>query len=227
MLKKILLSIAALALISTALADESMISEASELSAVPNDVFEPGFYLGVQGGYAVNGWKAIDGTIVKVSNSENLGGRGFIGYDFTQNWALEAGYTHFGTKAKVTDILFPTSSVVVAKIITQAADITGKGKLPITDNFGVYAKLGIGYLMSTGLQKKEETSWFSKNNQNNLAAVIGAGASYYFLPNFWIDLSWTGFIVNKKLGNEGTYYFGKYQPNANLYALGIYYKFTF
>ena len=94
MLKKLILSVLALGLTSIALADGNTISESSELAAVPNDTFDPGLYLGIQGGFGASGWKKIDGDIAKVNNADGLAGRAVIGYDFTENWAMELGYMY-------------------------------------------------------------------------------------------------------------------------------------
>jgi len=85
--------------------------------------------------------------------------------------------------------------------------------------------------MSNGLQSgkghHDNNWWFAKDKANNLGAVVGFVASYYFMPNLWIDLSWTRYIVNKKVGYNGNAIYGDYQPDADLYALGIAYKFNF
>jgi len=231
MVKKLLVGAAALGLTVAALANGNSVSESTALAAVPASEFNPGIYLGLQGGYGLSGWKRADGSDLKVSDDASLTGRVFIGYDFTKYWAMELGYAYFGSKTKIRD----TSNTLASEITTQAFDLVGKGKVPVVDNFDIYGKFGIGYLMSKGIQKAQGT--FSdgtyylgeKDKQNNVAGVVGVGAEYYFMPNLWMDLSWTRYMTNAKFGTTqgSTNYFGKYQPDADFYALGVAYKFNF
>jgi len=195
--------------------------------------FDPGFYLGLQGGYGASGWDKVDSQIVllKSSNANSLTGRVFVGYDFTKNFALEVGYAYFGSKATLTEMYYNTKD---GEVRTQAFDLVGKGKIAFLDNFNVYAKLGIGYLMSNGLKSGAgqaagyvSTNWFTKDKVGNFGAVAGFGLSYYFMPNLWTDISWTRYIVNKKFGVRNGTVYGDYQPDADLYALGLAYKFNF
>jgi len=238
MLKKILIGVAALGLTAAALANGNTVSESTALAAVPASEFDPGIYLGLQGGYGLSGWKRVEGDAAKVSADGGLSGRAFVGYDFTKYWAMELGYTYFGPKTKVKD----ASGTVLSQIRTEAWDLVGKGKIPVVDSFDIYGKLGVGYLMSKGIQKASTT--FSsdtvyvgeKDKQNNIAGVVGVGAEYYFMPNLWMDLSWTRYMTNAKSGmtytgtldsNATVYANGKYQPDADFYALGVAYKFNF
>lgn len=227
MFKKLVFCAAALSLSAAALANGNSVSM---VSAPAVSDFNSGIYLGIQGGYGVSGWKHINSTIststfLKSSNEDGIAGRVFVGYDFTKNFAAEFGYMYFGQKAKLTE---RSDNTVDAEVRTQAFDLVGKGKIEFLDNFDVYGKLGIGYLMSSGLHsglKSDGTAWFDKDKAENLSAVVGTGVSYYFTRNLWIDASWTTHIVNKGFGITDKGYYGDYQPNADLYALGIAYKF--
>ena len=225
MFKKLAVSVAALGLYATALANGGIVTSTAIASSPISD-FNSGVYLGVQGGYGVSGWKNVNGDSYKVSDADGFAGRLLIGYDFTKNWAIEAGFLYIGSNAKIKN----TDGTVLSDIRTQALDLVVKGKIPVADNFDIYAKLGPGYLMSKGLRKAVDSDGdylFSKDNPQNLALVFGVGADYYFMPNLWLDLSWTGYLVNSKFGNVGNVNFDKYKPNANFYALGLYYKFNF
>lgn len=221
MFKKILVGAAALGLTAVALANGNSISESTALAAVPASEFDPGLYVGIQAGYGVSGWDRVQGSEAAVSQAKNIAGRLLIGYDFTKYWATEFGYTYFGKKAEI-----KTGSVIRGDIRTQAFDLVAKGKIPVMDEFDMYGKVGVGYLMSKGLQHTGNTL-FAKDKQNNIAGVVGAGAEYYFMPNLWMDLSWTRFMVARGCGPSNGYTFDKYQPDADLFALGVAYKFDF
>lgn len=49
--------------------------------------------------------------------------------------------------------------------------------------------------------------------------LYGAGMTYDIIPNLVADASWTRYTGHGKLGNS-------YQPDADLFALGITYKFS-
>jgi len=229
MLKKIFIGIAALGLTATALANGNSVP-LTTATTTPANNFNPGIYLGIQGGYAIAGWYRINNemlndtgtSVMKVKDDSGIGGRVFVGYDFTKNWAAELGYMYFGSKTKL-----KVNDTTYGDVTTQAFDLVGKGKIPIVDKFDIYAKLGIGYLMSKGLQHFGGNTLFTKDKQNNISGVVGFGVDYYFMPNLWMDLSWTRHIVDKKGSDSSGNAYGKYQPDADLYALGIAYKFNF
>lgn len=220
MLKKVLVGAAALGLTVAALANGNSVPV---VTAVPASEFNPGIYLGLQAGYGVAGWYRVKDDY-SVSDDNGLAGRLLLGYDFTKYWAAEVGYTYFGGKSKLKD----GASTAVSEIRTQAFDLVAKGKIPVVDKFDIYGKAGIAYLMSKGIRKAVDAgdSWVGSNDkQNNVAAVLGLGADYYFKPNLWMDLSWTKYIVGKKFGGT-TSYVDNYQPDTDLFVLGLNYKFV-
>jgi len=191
----------------------------------PTTDFNSGVYVGLQGGYGVNGWYRIKPEF-SVNNDDGMASRVFIGYDFTKTWALEAGYSYFFPKSKIKD-----GSTTMSEIRTQAFDLVGKLKVSVIDNFGVYGKAGVVYLLSRGINKGVDNNYGyyigSNDKQSNLGVVMGLGAAYYFTPNFWMDLSWTKNIVAKKLGQTPTTWFASYQPDTDFYAVGVAYKLNF
>lgn len=195
------------------------------------------FYLGLQGGVADSGWKAIDKQVIGivpllppsvatttmlVSDTIGIAGRVFLGYSFNKYFAAELGYLYLGKKTQmnaditITDL---NGKVLTSRIVdfgtvrTQAADLVGKVKGPITDNLGIYAKLGAGYLMMKG------SNDFYKSDKIDL--VYGAGISYDFNENWAMDLSWTRYNSGdtKIVSRE-------WQPNVDFYALGVTFKFA-
>jgi OmpA-OmpF porin, OOP family len=198
MLKKSLLitAIAAVAVSSVVFAKGD---NAMSMPSAPVYDFNPGIVVGLQGGYANTGWDALS----LASGSTGIAGRAFVGFDFHKNFAVEGGYTYFGKKASIDGL---------DTFRTQAFDLVGKMKVPMDNGFGLYAKVGADYLMT-----KESGSGESEN-QDHFGVVYGVGASYDITPNFVADLSWTRFGGNLELSE-------KFQPNADLYALGLAYKF--
>lgn len=219
MLKKMLIGIAALGLSAAALANGN-----SVVTAAPASDFNPGFYLGLQAGLGSAGWYRLENDF-KVENDNSLTGRLYFGYDFTKNWGAELGYVYFGSKTTVKN---NAKTTTYGDIRTQIIDLVGVGTIPIVDTFDIYGKAGVAYMMSKGIRNAKDSDGAylgSDDKQNNLAAVLGIGADYYFTPDLWMDLSWTTYMAGKKFGDNGTVPVGNYQPDANFYAIGIGYSF--
>jgi OmpA-OmpF porin, OOP family len=130
----------------------------------------PGFYVGLQGGYGDTHYKhPVDSTV--------LTGRGSFGYQFDQNFAVEAGYTQFN-KMKV-------SNQPNAKVEQHAIDVFGKGILPLSNNFSLYGKVGAAYV-----DLKETNSFGATFTDNKFLPAFGAGVGYDLTPNVPVSIGW-------------------------------------
>lgn len=228
MLKKhFLISAIALGLSSTVLANGSMAAPVAAASCPVSD-YSPGIYVGLQGGWADSGIEAQKGNVqiddsnypnihvfrLDVSDEFGVAGRVFVGYDINKYFAVETGYFLTSQKTKL-----KADGLDAADIRTQAIDLVGKLKAPIMNNFGLYAKLGPGYLM----QHYDGHDKFQPNqpDHDKFDVVYGAGAYYTFASNWTIDLSWTRYNSGETKTSDD-----KWQPNVDFYALGISYKFN-
>lgn len=171
-----------------------------------SDVFpknDSGFVVGLQGGYGnING--ADDGFDVAQSG---FAGRGYIGYDFNKYFALESGYTYLPDR-KYSYIGYDFETYA-----NYAVDLLAKGSIPVTDQFGVFGKLGT-VLMGT---KTDNENYYSKTTSISLG--LGAGVEYKITPNIGVDASWTHYCG---AGNENN---TPYVPSADVFLLGVSYKF--
>lgn len=172
--------------------------------------FMPGVYIGAQGGYALTGWNNVDASnpFGKVSGSNAAGARAYLGYDASEYFAIEAGYTQFFNDTKIGI----TNNNTYNPKYDLAVDLVGKLKTGhIVDNFGLYAKAGVDYMyVNEGLDGKKHDA---------VNVVYGAGAYYDITQNFTADLSWTRYNGNPAWSNN-------YIPYADLFALGVSYKFN-
>ena len=208
MLKKILLVGAiALGVSSVAFASGDTFKPAAK-------TFTPGIYVGIQGGYSLADWNSVDGnrSVLKVKNYNDFAGRVYAGFDAFKYLAFEAGYTQFFNRPEISNIAnVPVTSTQPSAYGTYAVDIAAKLKAPITDDFGLYAKIGGDYLsVDEGLDGKEQSAF---------NVLFGLGATYYFTPNFTVDFSWTRYNGEEKTDNT-------YIPTYDLFAAGIAYKFN-
>lgn len=220
MSKKVLFTaLAALGLSSAALASVATTSTTAT---------DSGIYLGVQAGYGDTNWNDIKGSndagFANVSTSvkdTGFAGRLFAGYDFNQYLAVEGGYTYF-PNSDITNT-FQTSAINFGGIVVPAStetdkytiktyglDLVGRINVPVYQNFGLYAKAGPGYLHTSGFG----------GNVGNVDLVYGFGADYKITDHLIADASFTRFNGDHQLNSSS------YQPNADLYALGLAYKFN-
>lgn len=182
---------------------------------------DTGIYLGLSGGYGMTNWKNMDGMLVsdsknvtrKVGYSGDNGfvGRVFLGYDVTRYVALELGYSYFFNKPKWYDTnLNPNKDMGKVKY-THDIDFMGKIKAPVVDNFDIYGKIGVNYLMSKGDTEQ--------GNDNNFNVAYGAGADYYITPNIIANVEWLRFNGKAKIADVN------YQPATDAFLIGLRYKF--
>lgn len=183
----------------------------SVLSAMAANAAAPGVYVTGQVGYANThmGSKTPITDLVSNSSSKDnnlsnndLAGRVAIGYQFNQNFAVEAGYMRLSDrKVDITTprlVIFSTPSSL--KLHQNAIDLVGKGIIPVGSNFNVYGKLGVAYI-TTNIDQTITTpgSPTKSNDLNDVAHVAkhkwapeaAVGVSYDITPNVSVDTSWT------------------------------------
>jgi hypothetical protein len=161
-------------------------------------------YVGIQAGYGNTNWDNLTGYDVQENNA-GFATRLFAGYDFMPHVAVEAGYTYFSpTEMKL-------NGRNLGDIDTHAFDVLAKLNTRFANNVGAYIKAGPGYLYSDGAG--------IANNVGNIDLVYGVGLDYPIAPNLLADIAWTRHNGYGKLNSN-------YQPNADLYAVGIVYKFN-
>lgn len=200
----------------------------------------PDVYVGIQGGYGNTHWNdanipadffydptegatdlntglsdfGFPGSRAVSFDHSGIAGRIFAGYDFNQYFAVETGYTLF-SKANM-----KVGGRKIGSVKTYGIDLLGKITVPVVDNFGVYAKAGPGYLHSTGSSALLGRGAIDTGSVDNIDLVYGFGAQYAFMPNLVADVSFTRYNGNHKIFNKN------FQPDADLYAVGLAYKFN-
>ena len=132
---------------------------------------------------------------VGYNKDTGVSGGPFIGYNFNKNLATQLEYVYFN----------PTS----ASFKTQALALTGKLTVPLYNKINLYTKFGIDHLHSNA------------DHQSNYNLTYGIGAEYQLTPNIGTGLSWTRYYGEHSVNTPNVIY----QPNADLYALNVTYKF--
>lgn len=161
-------------------------------------------------------WKNVDTDIsgIKISNDDGFVGRAFLGYDLNRYFALEAGYTYFFVQPKEKN----TAGTEQNKIKrTHNIDVMGKVKAPVADNFDLYAKLGVNYLMSDFDKKTGGQLVITEDSRKYFNVAYGAGADYCITPNIIANVEWLRFNGSAKIDKH-------YQPNTDAFMIGLRYK---
>jgi hypothetical protein len=199
---------------------------------------KPGFYAGVQAGWARTNYNNEDvlSEVVTANGSYSfrdadvddtgIGGRVFGGYQFNPYFALEAGYTQFHkTDFRITSVF---QGVVAnrfdGEVTEHATDVVAKLTYPLDYGFGVFGKVGAAYIAadrhinesaiySNGTQIPSSTL-YTKSYQA-VRPTWSAGVDYT-IPNTSLDVDVT---YTQILGGGGI-------PRADMAAIGITDKFA-
>ena len=202
----------------------------SALTVMAANAAAPGVYVTGQLGYA-NTHMGSKTNIANINNPDlpydytidpnnasdtnlannGLAGRIALGYQFNQNFAVEAGYLQLGQK-KVNGTLRNSDGVKgTLKLQQNAIDLVGKGIIPVSDNLNVYGKIGVAYVMTNiegdiALKTTDVTANLNtsaKVAKHKFAPEVALGVSYDITPNVSVDTSWTHIqpLGNNKPGN--------------------------
>lgn len=149
-----------------------------------------------QGGFAAKDI-TVEGSPVTTTNSSKdtgLAGRGYVGYQFNQNAALEAGYSRFHNATAKASSSSPVESFSTnGTIKTDAFDIVGKGIIPIQNGFSVYGKAGLALLRATGSVNGTDSvsgAFRANDSARHIYPTFGLGAAYDVTKNLVADVSW-------------------------------------
>jgi OmpA-OmpF porin, OOP family len=179
-----------------------------EMPAAPSAASEQGVYVGISGGYGMTNWKNVENNyfnnhaVSKVDKDNGFVGRAFLGYDIDKHFAIEAGYSYFFNKAKLT-------STKTVEVKAQSIDLFGKVKGPVTDEFNLYAKVGAAYIMSKIVDG---------DSHNHIGPAFGVGAEYSVTSNIIVSAEWLRNIGSPKIDKD-------YQPSTDAFLAGVRYRF--
>ncbi len=172
---------------------------------------DAGFYLGGSVGRSdtnndTAAFAALGATVLG-SDEKDTGWKLFGGYQFTKNWSVEASYVDLGK--------FGVTGRIGALPFTASAKVTGYalaavGTLPVSQNFDLFAKVGIVH--SRVKSSATVAAAAAAANDNDTDWTAGIGAKYNVNKNFAIRAE----IERYEAGSSG---------NANLYSIGVQFKF--
>jgi OOP family OmpA-OmpF porin len=148
------------------------------------------FYVGA--GIGTRGTLYLDGPAGKLENTNHPRPfKMYAGYDFTDHFALEAGYKDFG-KYKF---------AIPASVDIDAFYVAAKGSVKVSESWALFGKAGVSHVNVdvTGASLGE----FGKNR-----ALLALGADYSITKNLALGLELSDFGRRKSSrGNLGLYQF--------------------
>ena len=144
----------------------AVIATSAALSGVAQAEDGAGAYIGA--GVTASRYKFDVPGAVSSDNSSGTkaAGKVFAGYDFNKMWAVEGGYTDFGSK----NYNYGNGSVSTD---SHSLYVAGKATLPVNEQVSVYGKLGVvenhDSISGTGT-----SAGLSGDNKTGLYASVGA-----------------------------------------------------
>jgi opacity protein-like surface antigen len=171
----------------------------------------PGFYLLGQLGTADTHQQASNAAALFINGKMSFTGRIAGGYQFNQNVAFEMGYTQFS------DVNFSGVAGVNNQNVSlgeKAVDFTAKPMLPLSNNFNIFARLGLAYFKANGSSLVNNRSYLGYSDSWDPS--FGLGLSYDLTPFIPLELAWTR--IQNVGGNNTT-------PSTDFFSLGLAYYF--
>ena len=136
-----------------------------------------GFYAGVAVGQS--DWRLKDLPQFQIDH-RRVAGKVFAGWQFLPNFAVEAGYAHFG-RARITGVTIP-----------GAVNIRGEGlfadlvaSVPVADRFSLLGRVGVVH----GRAKFDPPA-FSGARDSGTRAKAGVGAEFAINPTLGVRAEW-------------------------------------
>jgi OmpA-OmpF porin, OOP family len=130
--------------------------------------------------------------------------RAFAGYQATRYLGIEFGYHNLGEATA-------SAGGVSAKAEVKAWELLGVGTFPVTNQFGIYGKLG-GYRATTDVSSNVGGS----SEDTNTGWTWGVGAQFDPMPSLGVRLEWQQY---RNVGSSGS------DTDVNVLSLGALWRF--
>ena len=155
------------------------------------------------GSFASNSPNIVDST-----NANKTGETLFAGYDVNRNWAVEGGYTHFGTfKYNYGGINALAGGSGQATYGASSWWLAGKGTLPVSSSFDLFGKLGLSENRARDSESTNSAGMDAvlgtpvTRNTNKAGLLAGVGAEYHVNKAFGVRMEYDNY---GKFGGSGT-----------------------
>ncbi|HEX4300828.1 MAG TPA: outer membrane beta-barrel protein [Gammaproteobacteria bacterium] len=130
-----------------------------------------------------------------------------VGYQFDRYFALEGGYTDFGSSSSDINITFPAPFDSPVKVHAKGETLFAVGILPVSDRFSLFGKLGLltytQDLTSAATITGVGPEILPKYSDSGTTSGIGVGASWAINDRFGLRLGFTRFHAVGDANNTG------------------------
>lgn len=149
------------------------------------------FYVGVSAGQS-NFNDACDGLdtigFVGSCDDDDTGWKIFGGYNFNQNFGVEAAWVDLGEATANGTI---GAAAATANVEVDGFNISAVGRVPLGEQFSLFGKLGLYVWDASASATVATTSVFLDNDGTDIS--FGAGGQYDFSKNFGVRAEWERF----------------------------------
>jgi OOP family OmpA-OmpF porin len=201
---------AALALISVAALGVPSISMAqSTMDSMKRSMTGPDSGWSVGASFGQSKIDCSTGGVAGVScDDTDTAFRIFGGYQFNKHFGVELGYADLGSATI-------SGAGITASVEAKAWDLVAVGRLPISEQFSVFGKLGM-YRADSDLSSN--TPLIGSASDTNTDITYGIGLQYDFNKNFGLRAEWQQY---KKVGSDSTGGDG----DVDVMSIGVVYRF--
>lgn len=157
----------------------------SLLTAAATSQAEESFYAGL--GIGHSNLDACDVITLPCDDSSTVG-KGFIGYNFHKNFGLEFSYNNLGKAHAHND-----ADGFNASLDTDAVALSAVGRMDITENFGIYGKVGAASWEADAHFRQDNARSDFEDDGTDL--TYAAGLTWTFKRNYHLSVEWQRYQV--------------------------------
>jgi OOP family OmpA-OmpF porin len=161
--------------------------------------FTPHAYIGIGAASADN----------LVTGDYRVSPKIFGGYEFTPNWAVEAGYTHFGEETAYIWAGGDISDRSRYRVKGYSSYVAGKYTIPLSERFSAFGKLGLQHS-----ERINDVAGFPRWTERDTGLYGGLGVQYALSRNLALTGEYERYGKDKNSGAK-----------ADVYTVGLKYGF--
>jgi len=175
----------------------ALIAGTAAMGAAHAQTTQPHAYVGIGVATADHENSSVGGLTNVDSDGYKASGKIFGGYEFDQNWGVEAGYTNFDKE-----------DIPSANVKGSGTYVAGKYSMPLGERFTGYGKLGVSY------NERKLSSSLGQVNSYDTGLYGGVGVEYKLNENLAVNAEYERYGKDKAFGAK-----------PDVYTVGLKYGF--
>jgi OOP family OmpA-OmpF porin len=156
----------------------------AQTNVMDANAYSPRPYVGI----------AVSGAKNQATDNWRASPKVFGGYDITQNWGVEAGYTHHGSEDYNT-----TRNVTPVRATVKGSDsyVAAKYTVPVNERVSAYGKLGASYS-----ERKNDLSGVGRFTDRDTGVYGSVGVQYALNQNVSVVGEYERYGKDKPTGSK-------------------------